>query len=92
MRPHISYWSYQSQDNPYGILYEVQFLCIDIILYTILLTMINSGYINKLYNHLMSLRHGKNTNASLTCDVDVKLEKDKVQSIARNFTGILNDF
>ncbi|XP_065212724.1 ATP-binding cassette sub-family A member 17-like [Planococcus citri] len=79
----LSFWSFPSSGNPNGLSLGLLFLFIDIILYAVLLSLINMGYIDRWFNSLTSflLRHSDDGQDD---EYDVKQERFEIENIKKD--------
>lgn len=80
---------YGSPNNPNGLLLEVIFMMINIILYSLLLAVIEAGYVSKLFNTFVVRKYAEVHRETVTepVDPDVELERKKVESQTQQLAG-----
>lgn len=74
-----SYLVFASIENPDGLLLEVIFLMVDIVLYSVILSLISTGYVGFWFNSLKICIQGTETTNRDQGDDDVQQEYSKVQ-------------
>ncbi|XP_065204055.1 retinal-specific phospholipid-transporting ATPase ABCA4-like [Planococcus citri] len=78
------YFVFESDENKDGILLETLFLIFDIILYAIILSFINTGFVRNGFNSLKNRMFGTLSTNPDEGDDDVKQEYDKVQKYKKD--------
>lgn len=84
--PILDYVVYADEKNPNGILGELIFMFIDIIIFLCLLFAVEAGYFQRLMKFIMEKLHGTDF-VEITVNQDVKLEKEKVNRLKNDFKG-----
>lgn len=79
----VSYLEFSSESNPNGFLEELLFLCGDVLLYAVLLTVVQCGYFDKLLNNIMIFIYGRyeTFDDSSHVDTDIQEEQEKIHSL-----------
>lgn len=88
-----SYLDFPSPEHPNGMLTEVLFLIFDLVLYSVLLSVIQLGYFEKLVNLVLIRIYGSSVrqedNVFESGDTDVQLEKANVDRLMSTSSGNL---
>ena len=82
-----SYLEFPSENNTNGLLLGITFLLIDIVLYAVILSLINTGYVRCWFGMLKNSIFGTETSNNDKGDEYVQQESNKVHQLEKDATS-----